>query len=157
MSLDPKTILILCVAFFCQFCNVANKNNREQRVMNNIVYELMPYKSDNPKQNNCTFKFVISEKMYKGKIADWYKPANYNKLLFYINKQLTTDFTLKQDDNESVPAMIYFEPNLQMTNKMIFLIAFDNVKLDDDTYFEFNDYLFINGKIKFNITNNFNI
>jgi hypothetical protein len=142
--------------FFGYSCHV-NKNVKEQRVMNNIVYELSPYKGDSSKTKTCAFRFVLHEKENKGKLAEWYKPVNYNKLLFYVNRQLTADLKIKQSEKEFSPVMIYFEPNVQMTNKLVFLIAFDNVELNDNSTFEFDDNLFSNGTIKFSINNNFNI
>lgn len=137
------------------------KRVHEQRVMNNIVYELYPYKADslNTQNQTTTFKLVIKEKEKKGLINSLYSPSNYNKLLFYANEQLSGDIKLMTGDGSTNAKLILFEPNMRMTNSLIFLIAFDKIAAKDieDATFEYNDNLLNNGLIKFNLNHDFNL
>ncbi|MDO9000246.1 MAG: hypothetical protein Q7W45_10815 [Bacteroidota bacterium] len=151
-------LLVGFMVFVFALSSCGNKILKQQRIMDGIVYEVMPFKNDTSSDDETSsFKFVISEKKAGTKIQDYFKPSNYNKLLFYINKNLNADFKLKINEKDVYPIMVHFEPNMRMTNKLVFLIAFEKNNFNDNVSFEFNDNLFNNGNIKFKITNDFNI
>jgi hypothetical protein len=155
MVKNSLRILMVCSALF--FFSCSKNNSVVQREMNQLVFELLPFKADKQDKDIVTFKFTIKEKEHCGKITDYYKPSNYNKLLYYINQQLNNDFVINKEGKQIAPVMVHFEPNMKLTNTMVMLVAFEKTELTDESTFEFNDNLFNSGSIKFNINNDFNI
>lgn len=98
------------------------------------------------------YRFIISENDKAAKqITELYQQSNYNKLLYYINKNIQSDFKAIINEKETDPVQVYFESNNRITQKLVFLLAFEKpVENSGNLTVEFNDNIFNNGKIKFN-------
>ena len=91
--MEKNKLIKILIIFLFAFYSCVDKSIKEKRVMDDIVYELMPFKSDdNSISEISSFKFIISDKDVNGKIHEYFKPSNYNKLIYYVNKNLNFDF-----------------------------------------------------------------
>ncbi len=147
-----KYILIFVVVLVLNSC--LNKQKFEPKIINSISYQLLPYKNLENNEVTC-FKLIVSESNESNRIKDYYKPDNYNKLLYYINKNIESDLKIKIEKEELNPVMVHFESNMKITSRIIFLVAFKKIESDKEIYFQFDDNLFNNGIIKFNINKNY--
>jgi hypothetical protein len=129
-------------------CVPSEKENR--KTIDNIQYEVSSMETQN--KDLITFKLVISEPESAKRIKEYYKPANYNLLLQYCNQKVKDDLSLVNDKESYAPVMVQFEPNMKITNRLIFLVAFNKVTSKEDVIFQYDDNLFNNGIVKFNIS-----
>ena len=97
------------------------------------------------------YKLTICEEKSSGKLAGLFNRSTYDQFLFYVNKNLEKDFISLYDQKEIRPVQVYFETNNQMTNKLVFMLAFEKIPNEtEDVVVEFNDNIFKNGLVKFN-------
>lgn len=110
-------------------------------------------KNDTIKIEDFTyFKFTIYENDNKNlRVQNVFKQQNYNNLLFYINSKISEDFKLISENKEYKPKLVYFENNNRISNKLVFMLAFENLKLNSENTIIYNDNIFNNGTIKINI------
>lgn len=155
-------VRIKLVIFFISIITVVsckqNRNELEQvKKINNICYTLR-YISKEENKNGVIepadlfyYKLTISEEeKTTHKISELYLQTNYNRLLYYINSNIKNDFKIIKNEKENYPVQVYFESNNRISNKLIFMIAFEKpIEHEGDFIVEFNDNIFNNGKIKF--------
>lgn len=147
------------ILFFCSCKNNENSFMRTKTI-NNISYNLQFCPKEENKKKSDDFieladlfyyKLTISEENKASqKIAELYLQSNYNKLLYYVNQNIQSDFKTIVNKKELTPVQVYFESNNRITQKLVFLLAFEKpLEKDGDLTVEFNDNIFNNGKIKF--------
>lgn len=148
------------VLIFLFSCKSDETGLLQTKTINNISYTLS-YTTKEESKNKSTnslepadlfyYKLTISEEEKKShKITDLYLQSNYNKLLYYINKNIQNDFKTIIKEKECVPVLVYFESNNRMTKKLVFMLAFEKpIEKEGDLIVEYNDNIFNNGKIKF--------
>lgn len=146
--------------FFILSCTTNKSEFEQAKTINHISYTLC-YNSKNDNKSSdkdslepadlLYYKLTISdEEKESNKISELYLQSNYNKLLYYINKNIEFDFKTILNGKEYNPVLVYFESNNRMTKKLVFMLAFEKPKeIDGDLIVEFNDNIFNNGKIKF--------
>lgn len=127
--------------------------------MDGIVYEACQIQKEELEKNDTLeiedftyYKFTIYENDNKNlRIQNIFKQQNYNNLLFYINSNISEDFKLVSENIEYSPKLVYFENNNRISNKLVFMIAFENLKVKNENTIIYNDNIFNNGTIKINI------
>jgi hypothetical protein len=145
-------VVVLLTAFGCG--SGSNGSMTLTKTMEDIHYQI-DYLPDYSKDNLIQmadldyYRFTISEEKGIGKIRELFKPSGYNKLLFYINKNIENDFKGVYGESELSPVQVYFESNNKLANKIVFLLAFEKNQKADETTIVFNDNIFNNGILNF--------
>lgn len=151
-------VLYTLVAFLLFSCKGGVNDLTKTKTVNDVVYnlsfcprEMMTSDTSIEAADLFYYRFVISETDKQAKrISELYLQSNYNKLLFYINQNIQGDFKTFINNKEQNPVQVYFESNNRITQKLVFLLAFEKpIEQDGDLTVEFNDNIFNNGKIKF--------
>ena len=151
---------LLVLTGFIVFAACSDKKERltETKVIDNICYRIdfLPDYAKRSIQHDSVeladldyYRFSISEEKINGKIADLFKPSNYNKLLYYLNRNIESDFKSIRGTDELAPVQVFFESNNRISNKIIFLLAFEKNRKSKESIIVFNDNIFDNGFINF--------
>lgn len=159
LAINSLIILLSLGLLSCH--DSSNKDfSTKSKVIADLKYELtyMPKKGMEVQDKDSIkiadlayYKLTITDESKQGKIADFYRPSNYNKLLFYINKNIQGDFTSQYDEKEISPIQVYFENSNKINQKLVFLLAFEKFSPQcENVLIQFNDNIFNNGLIKFN-------
>lgn len=156
-----KYIFILVSFFFFISCKKNNDSLLQVKKIGDISYELMVIPKEEMVHDEIKpadlmyFKLSICDQSENSKnISSLFLQSNYNKLLFYINQQINSDFEMENSDGNNYPIQVFFENNNRIAKKLVFLIAFEKYKKEQNNFtITFNDKIFNNGKVKFLFTN----
>ncbi len=152
-------VFILLLSICSLSCSKDSDVLNKQKTINNITYRLnyLPdyaFKSlslDSVELADLLYyKFTISEEKNQNQIQNLFTQSNYNKLLSYINSNIQNDFIKQGSVNEFHPVQVFFESNNRISNKLVFLVAFEKETKTEETTIVFNDNIFNNGILKFN-------
>lgn len=154
-------ILVLASFIFLLSCNKENDNSlTKEKEIEGIAYKVdylpnykdQAYSIDSIKLADLDYyKFTIQELKGSERVRKLFSPKNYNNLLYYVNKNIESDFKIIYNEKEITPVQVYFESNNRLADKITFLVAFEkNTTSCEEIGIVFNDNIFNNGLIKFN-------
>lgn len=153
-----KYLIVACALVFVAGCGNRSAKLSDTKTIDNITYRIdyLPDYAKNGMETDSVeladldyYRFTISEEKVSGKIRNLFQQSNYNKFLYYVNKNIENDFKSKKGAMELSPVQVFFESNNRLANKIIFLLAFEKGKRNEETVIMFNDNIFNNGLINF--------
>lgn len=155
-----KALIKLLLSVLCAFlfsCHQGESGRHRSRTVDEINYDLVqiPASELGQKKDNIAdlmyYRLTISESGKKERIRKMLTPSNYNKLLFYVNNQISNDLETSDGHSSLLPVQVYFESQAKLSGKLVFMLAFEKFsETADNITVEFRDNIFNNGPVKFN-------
>lgn len=156
--IKSSVLLLYSFLILLMGCQSSTQSTLNKKTIGDICYEVNSISKELLQQNDSNeiadlyyFKLTIYEVKNNNKIQELFNQINYNKLLFYANTRIKNDITLTIGELIKTPLQIHFENNNRVSNKLVFMIAFEKeiTTNNSEVLLSFNDNIFNNGILNF--------